>query len=203
MEFQVNYDGKTVDLFDDDARKKFLDGYVDASLENKLDLEKFLMTEIDDRQRRRGLHCGAPVVGEGDTFAGYRIGAASLEALSSEPREEPPTVINRWYLRNKEGERAEVVIYEKDGKRWHKKQLLNPEPAARFSLLTRSMAQRMRSNPLSAELEARKKLKSLISHVQWYSYELSGVFIEEGRSGVHYFLRKGLPTLALPFANVS
>jgi hypothetical protein len=51
-----------------------------------------------------------------------------------------------------------------------------------------------------AELKAMESLKTRVSEGQYTSYVLGGIFPEQSkRSGVIYFFRKGLPTLAVSF----
>ncbi len=51
-----------------------------------------------------------------------------------------------------------------------------------------------------AEMRAMESLKKRISGRQWQSYVLSGVFPERSkRSDLHYFFRKGYPTLVLSY----
>ncbi len=51
-----------------------------------------------------------------------------------------------------------------------------------------------------AELRAMDSLKKRIKQRQWTSYVLSGIFLERSpRSDLHYFFRKGYPTLVLSY----
>lgn len=56
------------------------------------------------------------------------------------------------------------------------------------------------SQTADAELRAMDSLKKRLNGAQWDSYVLSGMFLEESkRSGLHYFFRKGYPTIATSY----
>jgi hypothetical protein len=56
------------------------------------------------------------------------------------------------------------------------------------------------SQTAEAEMRAMESLKKRINERQWDSYVLSGLFPElSEKSGIHYFFRKGYPTLAVSY----
>ncbi|MBI3956882.1 MAG: hypothetical protein HY340_02730 [Candidatus Kerfeldbacteria bacterium] len=72
--------------------------------------------------------------------------------------------------------------------------------ALRQQVLLDTGGMRCRYTDLQAELRAQRRLREMISDNQWHAFVLADAFLEHGRSGVIYFLRKNRPTLALGLA---
>lgn len=67
-------------------------------------------------------------------------------------------------------------------------------------LLDTSFLRSGTSQTAEAELRAMESLKQRINNRQWESYILSGIFPEKSeRSDIHYFFRKGYPTIAASY----
>jgi len=67
----------------------------------------------------------------------------------------------------------------------------------RFNILINSFSTRTQSAFASAEKVAIQKLKTMISPGKFEQYVLTDMFIEKGKSGVDYVLRKNRPTIAV------
>jgi hypothetical protein len=72
----------------------------------------------------------------------------------------------------------------------------------RLNILIHSFATRVESSFIDAEKVALKKLKTMIPPAKFEHYVLTDMFIEQGKSGVHYVLRKNRPTVAVSNNNV-
>lgn len=67
-------------------------------------------------------------------------------------------------------------------------------------LLDTSILRSGTSQTAEAEMRAMESLKKRINKRQWESYVLSGIFPEKSdKSDLHYFFRKGYPTLAVSY----
>lgn len=205
MDLVVEHGGRSFDMRSDDGRREF-DAYVSflPTIEEQYEVNGMAMAATDKLLRSLGFYCGLPLRDLADAseeLYGYmvprRVGATpEPEKLE----EEKPRVINKWNFKNKDGERGTVVIYEgKDGKRFHRVGYRPLDWQFRFERLITSLLERYKSNPFQAELKAQEKLRTLISEGQYATYIVSGAFVENGKSGVHYVVRRGLPTIAFRF----
>jgi hypothetical protein len=75
------------------------------------------------------------------------------------------------------------------------------DAGTRLRKLINGMAARHDAHQMAeAEMKALESLRSRISESQWSCYVLSGIFPERSeRSDIHYFFRKGMPTLAVTY----
>jgi hypothetical protein len=89
-----------------------------------------------------------------------------------------------------------VSVWEKDGKREHTIRELPSDTKERFSILLRTIAVRQSHHRVHAEKIAHEKLLSMLSETQQNTWLLSSCFLQQGRSGVYYLVRKGLPSIA-------
>jgi hypothetical protein len=104
-----------------------------------------------------------------------------------------------WYTsRQWRGNFGFVVIgkHAKTGKVRKQFMIQNPE-IRRLGYIIESAGMRMSYSLFEAEAKAQKRLSEALTEIQSKSYFLTGEFIQRGRSGVAYLIRKNRPTLAL------
>lgn len=119
--------------------------------------------------------------------------------------EEEPEFVNSWRLsRPWRGRCGQVSIWKKkvedNGKIRHVYfKMFKPEIewVRRLDMSAETFKIRTSITLFDAEIEAQRKLKTLVDKTQWVSYVLTDTILEEGKSGVTYLLRKNRPTIAL------
>ncbi|OGG58434.1 hypothetical protein A2765_05810 [Candidatus Kaiserbacteria bacterium RIFCSPHIGHO2_01_FULL_56_24] len=200
MPLIIEEDGASYDVSVPEQLQAF-DDYVETlDAEGRRRMREKVLCVVDESFRERGYFCGLPLKTQNDDgpdFVGYHIeGNHSSRKKEAEEASDKPRLINRWKTRDKNGDRGYVSIYEKDGKRTHCVTYRDTDMRSRFLRLISTYAARQKSNPASAEKKAQEKLCTLISPNKWDDYVLSDMFIEIGKSGVMYLLRKGYPTVA-------
>lgn len=202
MEVLVEYDGRRFNVANREERRQF-DEYV-ASLpttDEQYDVGYLALAAVDKKLRSFGFFCGIPLQDPeraSQELYGYIVsGFVNTGTAEGEAKNDKPRLINRWRFKNKQGERGTVAIYEgKDGKRFHRVTYRPLDWQFRFERVITSLLDREKNNPFQAELKAQAKLRTLISERQYACYILSGAFVEAGKSGVQYLVRRGLPTIA-------
>lgn len=207
MELVIEHGGRNFDLRSHSGREEF-DMYVQSlpTLEEQYAVNGMALSAIDKMLRARGFYCGLPLQDPEHAsreLYGYMVPTFvdTINPAPTEAHEEKPRLINQWSFKTKEGKRGTVTIYEnKDGKRFHRVGYRQQDWQFRFERhIISSAVTRMKTNPFQAELKAQEKLRTLLTENQYSSYVLSGTFIEIGKSGVWYALRRGLPTIAFRY----
>lgn len=207
MELVVEHGGRRFDLRSENARQEF-DDYVRSleSTDEQYAVNSLALSAVDKMLRSFGFYCGLPLQDPeraSRELYGYMVPTPvdSSTTPSTEVKEEKPRVINWWSFKTKEGRRGTVTILEdKDGKRFHRTAYRQQDWQFRFERhIISSAIMRTETNPFQAELKAQEKLRTLITENQYSSYVLSGTFVEIGKSGVWYALRRGLPTIAFRY----
>lgn len=105
----------------------------------------------------------------------------------------PVEVVNYWYSRSR---RAHITLYRQDGTL---KVLVDPraQGAERITYWLSTIGA-SQAWSYEAELEARRKLATMIKPHLMQMYEMTGSFLEtSARSGVSYILRRARPTVAM------
>lgn len=126
--------------------------------------------------------------------------------LSTESEEgEMGTTYGDWEVRNVwhserqwRGQTGFVVVLEHPETRKARKRFM-PESnlAQRLQMFVNSGGMRAAYTSVEAERTARTRLREALSQQQWAMYFKSDSFVERGRSGILYFLRKNHPTIVL------
>jgi len=204
MDLVLEHAGRHFDLKSEEGRQEF-DEYVNSlpTKEEQYEVNAMALAATDKLLRSLGFYCGLPLreLGEASQeLYGYLV----PRPFDTEPvavvEEAKPRLINRWNFKNKQGERGTVSIYEGvDGKRFHRVAYRQLDWQFRFERTITSLLERDKSNPFQAELKAQEKLRTIISERQYACYIVSGAFVEYGKSGVAYLIRRGLPTIAFRF----
>ena len=201
MDLFVEHGGRSFNLGTGDERRDF-DEYVNSlpTIEEQYEVNGMALTATDKLLRSLGFYCGVPLrdpAHASEELYGYMVPRRVDADPPTEKHEDKPYLINRWNFKNKDGKRGTVAIYEgKDGKRFHRVSYRSLDWQFRVERLINSLLERDKSNPFQAELKAQEKLRTMISERQYACYILSGAFVEIGKSGVYYVLRRGLPTIA-------
>jgi len=107
----------------------------------------------------------------------------------------PEIIRNHWWSRHRN---ADIYIIEGEDGFHHLVIPASPDRSmARLTFWLRGCGV-VEAWSLEAEMEARAKLKELISDYHYSMYELTGTFLEHSkRSGLTYMFRKGRPTVVL------
>lgn len=204
MELIVEHGGRHFNLRNGDGRREFGE-YVNSlpTIEQQYEANGMALAATDKLMRSLGFYCGLPLqdpARASEELYGYMVPTPVNADLPTEKEKDKPRLINRWNFKNKDGERGTVSIYEdKDGKRFHRVGYRPLDWQFRFERLITSLLEREKNNPFQAELKAQEKLRTLISERQYACYIQSGAFVEGGKSGLHYVVRRGLPTIAFRF----
>lgn len=118
---------------------------------------------------------------------------AEIAKIGAPPKTEPEegvTFVNRWWSRRL---RAEVYVYEEDGKR--KAATLPHHHRLSMELHTMGCSYAW---GLEQEHNALKLLGTLVKHHIFKQYALTGTFLEtSARSGLTYFFRRLRPTVVI------
>ncbi len=149
----------------------------------------------------KGIFHGWPLNGEGlDYSKGYDF----MDKFVSTDREnagektgDTEKVRNSWTLTLPwRGQYGEVAVMEReDGKVYKIFTPWNPAKV-RLNMQFQTSHTRYGSSIREAEERAMKTLRTMVSFFQWHCYFVDGTFVDDGKSGVTYYFRKGRPTLA-------
>lgn len=108
-------------------------------------------------------------------------------------------IVNTWFVRlhhrYRGGLWVKIIRDREKGKTYLMKQEADTA-TSRFTLVHNTLVLRSRYSFGTLELRAQELLREVLSDEQWEQYILEGAFIERGRSGVEYIVRKGRPTIA-------
>lgn len=165
--------------------------------------------ELDAVLQRHGIHHGVPIgLGEAEIDGSPQMNrllqAMGLMERSAEPETYTDENGKTWRIRNSwhtEGVyrgRYGIVNVLEDPETGRVRGGIEPyHPAAlRFNLFIETGAQRRAFTLSTAEITAQNRLLEALNDQQRGSYLMLDTFVERGRSGVLYFVRKNRPTIA-------
>lgn len=107
--------------------------------------------------------------------------------------------VNTWTIAYHPRHRCAVtvcILRDRETGRTFVSKVCRDEESRRFVLVHNTLELRSRYSFLEIELRAQGLLREALTEVQWEQYVLADAFIEKGRSGVEYIIRKGRPTIA-------
>ena len=109
--------------------------------------------------------------------------------------------INRFEIRAPwKGKTRNLLVQmyrSKEGETWQTVTEITCLADVRYHMLMQSFLTRQGATRLRAEQVAHKKLRTLLSEVQYSQYVVTDMFFERGKSGVDYLIRKNRPTVAI------
>ena len=167
--------------------------------------------KVDQILHERGIHCGMPrganecrIITKNEKLAvilkGMNPGAYSdgnddfAEATDNE------WVAHRAWQTSREwkGSFWEVLVFKNSQTGRCRLVLKEYQPwLRRFNFMIETIGRRAMYCDVSAELTARRRLFQELAQHQQDAYTVSDAFIEIGRSGIRYILRKNRPTIAI------
>jgi len=109
----------------------------------------------------------------------------------------PWTQVNSWEMKSSwRGEVFTVTILKNQVTKEIKKKLVLVDELNRFACVLNTVLCRSSYSLIKAEMKARKLLFKRLTKSQKAMWELADTIMEEGKSGIIYFIRKNRPILA-------
>ena len=168
--------------------------------------------QLDNVLHLLGIHCGMPQgVGEAHITTGFEPLAKLLEGVNPKTRDQKELeqftdkdggvwqIHRHWFVKRPWfGWFGRVIIAKNINTGRYRKVFIPHRPSIRrFEAMTSTFAMRSNYSSVKAEQQAQLRLCEALSEQQRDCYFLNDAFIELGRSGLFYVLRRNRPTLAV------